>query len=744
MNSAWILGGAILILLIAYIGYGAWIGERFGLRPSRGSLKKNDNDYTEHKVSVAVGQQLSAITGLGTLQGTVAAAVFGWVPVVLWLIFGGIFMGAVHNFAVLFASVRHGGKSTGKMIERYLGRRASKWYLGLLWLSVVLMASILLEFAAGQLSGFTPGKNDVIMQNVYHGTMAMAAMMMIPISVFWGLLNKMKFPLFLGLPLGIGMMSAGIVTGMFSPLYLEKGIWIYVLLIYAAIAALLPMWMLLQSKNYLTSIWLVLLMAVAAIGIFLLRPKLQIEAFQGWQVGGELFFPYFIAVAAGCVLSGYQAMLNAPVFSRQLNHERDAKAVGMAPVLLQCLFGVIVMLTVCGSENLGNIAALENPLDLFTAAVAEVVWVLGVSEKWKLAAEIVILLILFMIVLSSFDTAVRVGCEVWCEFFSGKTDKKNVLQNRFLSVIMTVGAIYGVWRVRNDILWSILGIYLILLTIPVCFTVLTWLKQVGRSFRMLFLPLGAATAGAVIGVALTGQEHLSEVIEKQAGMEAIWNFVLLFLTLLAGVGIYIFIIDGVRAYMKKKKIIFATGNQGKMQEIREILGDLDAEILSLKDAGIVADIEEDGKTFEENAIIKAKAICEQTGCIVLADDSGLEIDYLNKEPGVRSARYMGESTSYTVKNNRLIQRLDGVPEEQRTARFVCVIAAAFPDGKIQTTRGTMEGYIGYEEKGENGFGYDPIFFLKEYNCTSAELSMEEKNKISHRGKALRAMKEKLR
>ena len=193
-----------------------------------------------------------------------------------------------------------------------------------------------------------------------------------------------------------------------------------------------------------------------------------------------------------------------------------------------------------------------------------------------------------------------------------------------------------------------------------------------------------------------------------------------------------------------KKIIFATGNADKMKEIREILSDLDAEILSMKEAGIQADIVEDGKTFEENAVIKATAISKLTGEIVLADDSGLEIDYLNKEPGVYSARYMGEDTSYHIKNANLVERLNGVPDEKRTARFVCEIAAAFPDGTEKTARGTMEGRIGYGESGANGFGYDPIFYLPEYGCTSAELSMEEKNKISHRGKALQAIKDELR
>ena len=189
-----------------------------------------------------------------------------------------------------------------------------------------------------------------------------------------------------------------------------------------------------------------------------------------------------------------------------------------------------------------------------------------------------------------------------------------------------------------------------------------------------------------------------------------------------------------------KKIIFATGNEGKMKEIREILGDLDIELLSLKDAGIHADIVEDGKSFEENAQIKAKAICELTGEIVLADDSGLEIDYLNKEPGIYSARYMGEDTSYDIKNQTLLDRLEGVPDEKRTARFVCAIAAAMPDGSCEVVRGTMEGIIGHEIAGENGFGYDPIFFLPEYGCTSAELSPEKKNELSHRGEGLRKIR----
>lgn len=189
------------------------------------------------------------------------------------------------------------------------------------------------------------------------------------------------------------------------------------------------------------------------------------------------------------------------------------------------------------------------------------------------------------------------------------------------------------------------------------------------------------------------------------------------------------------------KIIFATGNENKMKEIRMILADLGMPIVSMKEAGIDIDVAEDGTTFEENALIKATEIAKEApNCIVLADDSGLEIDYLNKEPGIYSARYAGVDTSYDIKNNLLLKRLEGVPDEKRTARFVCAVAAAFPDGSTEVVRGTIEGIIGHEITGENGFGYDPIFYLPEYGCTTAELSPEKKNELSHRGKALREMR----
>lgn len=200
-----------------------------------------------------------------------------------------------------------------------------------------------------------------------------------------------------------------------------------------------------------------------------------------------------------------------------------------------------------------------------------------------------------------------------------------------------------------------------------------------------------------------------------------------------------------------QQVIFATGNEGKMREIRAILGDMELKVSSMKEAGLALDIEENGTTFEENACIKAQAVADALAakettraCVVMADDSGLEIDALNGEPGVYSARYLGEETPFSEKSADLLRRLKDVPEKERGARFVCAIAAVFPDGETVIKRGVIEGRIGYELRGDNGFGYDPIFYLPEYDRTAAELTDEEKNRISHRSRALELMKEELK
>lgn len=193
-----------------------------------------------------------------------------------------------------------------------------------------------------------------------------------------------------------------------------------------------------------------------------------------------------------------------------------------------------------------------------------------------------------------------------------------------------------------------------------------------------------------------------------------------------------------------KRIIFATTNENKVREVNMMMEDFDVELCTMKQAGVDVDIVEDGVTFEENAIIKAKTIMEITGEIAIADDSGLEVDYLDGAPGIYSARFLGEDTSYDIKNQYIIDKLKDAKGSERSARFVCAMAVAFPNGEILTCKGTIEGVIAYEQKGKNGFGYDPIVYVPEFEMTTGEMSPQLKNSISHRGKALEQMKEILK
>ena len=746
MNSVFILITAMVVLMIAYILYGGWLAEKWGMNPKKKTparAQEDGEDYVGFRSIVVFGHQLSSLTGVGTIQGTILAAAFGWIPVFLWLVLGTVFLGAAQNMGALFASVRNKGKTVGAVIQEQMGKRSGKWFLALMWITTVFMLAILLQIGMEQAAGIVPNEDGVPVQNVYHGAVGMIVLLMIPVSIIFGLLNRLKCSMFLSSLTGIVLMGAAIAAGVLFPLYLEKRVWLVIFAIYLILAAVLPIWLLVQSRSYLGSLLLYGMLLAAVAGVFFQHPQMTMTPFQGWKVDGQWLIPALFVILASNVLSAYHAMLNSGVSSRQLDNERSMRIVGYGPLLLQAFCGVVVLVIVGSVHNAGGGIRSGQPFEMFAGVLYSLLLEFGFDEKWQPLVQIVIYAVIAVLIATAMDTCAKVGAVTLQELFAGKEEKKNFMQNRITAAFVTVAAAVCLTFVEYPNIWPLLGTYLTLLVIPVCIGLIAWMKQMGTHYKMMLLPLAASGIIAVINLSCYLVTDIQLLVNEGLDQNTQWNLIETGFLLLAVAALIIFLMDGVRTKMKKRKIIFATGNEGKMKEIREILGDLDAEILSLKEAGIEADVEENGSTFEENAIIKAKAICEKAGCLVLADDSGLEIDYLDKEPGVYSARYMGEDTPYTIKNNKLIERLDGVEKEDRTARFVCVIAAAFPDGKVWTTRGTMEGYIGYEEKGENGFGYDPIFFLDEFGCSSAELSMEEKNKISHRGKALRAMREKL-
>lgn len=746
MNSILILGGAALVLLVAYLTYGSWLAKQWGVNPKKRTpahTQEDGIDYVPGNTPVLLGHHFTSVTGPGVIQGTVMGAVFGWVPVLLWVVLGGIFIGAVQDFGSLFVSLRHKGRTMGQVIGENMGRKSKFCFLILAWLAVVLMIAAFGDMVVNSFAGFSVDETGGTVQNVANGAVAMASMLLIPTAIIFGYLDRMHCPVVLSTFFGLLLLAACTGAGLFFPIYLTSEVWRLVILVYLLLSSLLPVWFLLQPRNYISSYLLYFLIGASAFGIFMIWPEMKLKPFVGWSVDGNTLFPYlFVTLVCGAA-SGYHSLVGSGISAKQLNNERNAKKVGYGAMMLQCLLAVIVLVAVGSLNANGDFAEYGTPFETFSAALLSFFQMFGLNSQWDPLVQILILLIISTMAFTTLDTAVRLGRTLLQDLFTGTENQESIVTGRIFTTVITLAAAWGLSFAGYERVWPILGTCVQLLTVPVCLGIAGWLKRMGRSNKMLYPPMVFMLAVSAVSLVMIFKRNMDALLKDAKGSslwsEGIQNGLLL----LAAVLTVIMILEGIKALNKKREIVFATGNEGKMKEIREIMSDVDGEIISMKDAGVDADIVEDGVTFEENAIIKAKAVCKLTGKLTLADDSGLEIDYLDKEPGVYSARYMGEDTSYSVKNASLIKRLEGVPQEERTARFVCVIAAAYPDGQVITARETMEGYIGYEERGTNGFGYDPIFYLPEFDCSSAELDMEQKNKVSHRGKALRAIKEKL-
>lgn len=752
MSSMILLGISIVVYLLAYVLSGLWLNKKRtpgSERKTPAYTKRDDWDFVPAKGPVLFGHQFAAIAGLGVIAGPIAGAAFGWLPVLLWFLAGGIFLGAVQNFGVLSIIVREKEAAIGPAIEKTMGRKTRLLFLVFAWAVTVALMAALTRIGALSLTGSQINEAGEEIMSSANGAVAMASMLLIPLSIGFGYFNQKKKGLFFRTLLGLLILALCIAAGFCFPLYQSQGVWMVVILLFLWLSSVMPVWALLQSRNYLGSFLLYIMMAAAVLGIFWMDPKMNIPAVSGWQADGNLAFP-FLFLLSGPVVSGFHGLVSSEITARQLKNEKSGKAVGYGTALLAALAGVIVLLTAGSTvQDLAHLKT-ETPFALFTAGADSFFEEMGVPSDGLNLIHIVIHLGVSTAILTSLDTLARLGRTLLQEIFEPKKKgKPRRIQDKYIAGALTVAAAAVFTFVRVEEAWEIFGICSMILSAFLFWFFACWFRQHKKRYGLILIPglFLSITALGAVGILLKETVNPLWLGENLSLSQEVFGILLgvIGLTglLLTGCGLFTLLRKKRKGEDKVKKIIFATGNEDKMKEIREILADTDWQVQSLKEAGIQADIVEDGKTFEENAEIKAKTICRMTGEIVLADDSGLEIDYLNKEPGIYSARYMGEDTSYHIKNARLIERLDQVPDEKRTARFVCAIAAAFPDGSVKTVRGVMEGRIGYEEKGENGFGYDPIFYLPEYGCTSAELSREEKNEISHRGKALRAIKKEL-
>ena len=518
MSGTLILGGAILIFFIAYLTYGSWLAKKWGVDSSRKTpahTSADGVDYMPAKKQVLLGHHFSSIAGAGTINGPIQAAVFGWVPVLLWIIAGGIFFGAVQDFAALFVSVRHEGKSLGEVMESVVGRKTKRCFTIFAWLVMVLLTAALVDIAAGTFDGYPIDEiTGNVVKNSANGSVATASMLTIPLAVCFGFINRTNINLVFSTFSGVMLLGICIVSGLMFPIYFTKNIWLVVIFGYILAASVVPVWVLLQPLDYLNSFIFYFLMAGAAAGIFLTNPEVQLEPFTGWKVHGETLFPsLFITTACGAV-SGFHSLVGSGTTSKQLNSEKDAKLIGYGTMLIECVLAVIALIAVGCLTKDGAYADIGTPLQVFSTAVGKFFAAVGIGEYGELLINTMVLLAVSAFVLTSLDTASRLGRILFQELFKTGKGFHSFWGNRFVAAMITVGTAGLLTLAGYERIWALFGVCNQLVAVFAFLAASCWLKRTGKNHKMLYLPMLFILVTALSSLCITFCNNLKVLLDK--------------------------------------------------------------------------------------------------------------------------------------------------------------------------------------------------------------------------------------
>ncbi len=478
MNSLVLILGSIIIFIIAYITYGAWLAKQWGVDPSRKTPAhtKNDGvDYVPAKAPVLLGHHFASIAGAGPINGPIAAAVFGWVPVLLWIIVGSIFFGGVHDYGSLFASIRHDGNSIGQVIEKNMGRRGKKLFAIFAWLTLLLVVAAFTNIVANTFTAVPQA--------------ATSSLLFIALAIVFGFAVYRKgVSLTIGSIIGVTLLFICIALGNMFPLSLSKNVWVALLMVYIFVASVTPVWILLQPRDYLNSFLLYAMIGGAVIGLIIVRPEMQLPAVTSFNLGnGKLLFPIlFVTVACGAI-SGFHSLVGSGTTSKQIYNEKDAKVIGYGGMLIEGVLAVIALITAAyvTQGKLGELLT-GGPVNVFSDGVGTFMASFGIPFT---IGKSFVALAVSAFALTSLDTATRLGRFIFQEFFDDETkEKQNILANRFVATSITVvvgGALaLGSWSV----IWPIFGAANQLLAALALIAVAVWLKNAGKNYSMFTIP----------------------------------------------------------------------------------------------------------------------------------------------------------------------------------------------------------------------------------------------------------------
>ena len=557
MSGIVILGAAVAVFLLAYVTYGSWLARQWGVDPSRETPAHTLEDGRDHvptKTPVLLGHHFSSIAGAGPINGPIQAAVFGWVPVLLWIVIGGIFFGAVQDFSAVFASVRHKGKSLGTVIEENIGHRAKMCFTIFAWIVLVLVVAALTDIVAGTFTGLiTEGAAGRMVKDPANGAVATASMLFIPLAVCFGFINRTGLNLAVSTVIGVLMMGGCVAAGLVFPVYLPRTVWMAVIFVYIFLASVTPVWILLQPRDYLNSFLLYLMMAAAVAGIVLTDPKMKLAPFTGWEADGAPMFPFlFITVACGAI-SGFHSLVGSGTTAKQLDSEKDAKLIGYGAMLLECVLAVIALIAVGHLTEDGMYEKMGTPPQVFALAIGRSFAAMGVSAQGEQLIGTVILLAISAFAFTSLDTATRLARLLFQEMSDGKKGSR-FWGNMYVATLITLMAAGLLALAGYQKIWVLFGSCNQLVSVLAFLAVACWLKRLGKNNKMFYLPMLFMLAASLSSLGITFYHNLMDLLQKKEGSSLMVQGVQELLILPVFVLAVIMTVDGLKVLLAKKKL----------------------------------------------------------------------------------------------------------------------------------------------------------------------------------------------
>ncbi len=559
MNGVTIMLISLAVLLLAYILYGRWIAKKWGVDPKRKTPayeQRDGVDYEPAPKSVVFGHQFASIAGAGPINGPIQAAIFGWVPVLLWVLIGGVFFGAVQDFAAMYASVRNKGRSIGYIIEKYIGKTGKKMFLLFCWLFCILVVAAFADIVAGTFMGFTVTDGVQSANITANGAVATTSVMFIVFAVALGLILKYaKLPTAVNTAIAIVMLVASIIIGLKMPIFLSLDIWHILVFAYILIASVVPVWILLQPRDYLNSYLLVAMIVAAVVGVFVANPQINLPAFVGFEVDGSYLFPIlFVTIACGAV-SGFHSLVSSGTASKQIKNEKDMLPVSFGSMLLESMLAVIALIAVASfASGEASAQGWNTPAQVFAGAVS------GFLTNLGLPSDIVYTLITLSIsafALTSLDSVARVGRLSFQELFldDSITDEnmgkvRKVLTNKYFATVITLVLAYGLTLVGYKNIWALFGASNQLLSVFAFLACAVFLKRSKKVRWFMYIPLGAMLAVTFTALGMTVYNKTTALIMSSS--TDIFGDVLqlVFATLIIILGICV-VIEGFRKLFKK-------------------------------------------------------------------------------------------------------------------------------------------------------------------------------------------------